>query len=289
MSRNLGQSITRTLGLALLAICGTSITVQSQAQEKPRPVLEFTGNQIFSSSELQAEAKRCIDPYSNEKFSQVLDYCVHRLDFFVKSRGYLQATLTMPNADQIENQSTLVITVKEGPLYRVGEVKIAEARLFSPEQIRDELGLKTGDIANGEELSTGLYERVKTRYAKFGYIQYTADVQPKFRAKEGDSEGVVDFIITIDEGQQFKVRHIKILGADRASTDLLKHELLVRDGDILDDELFRDSIKRLNSTGLVEPVDADKDVDFHQMDQQSPFMDLTIHVKKSAALAATVH
>src|SRR5215831_5842098 len=283
MSQNLGQSIARILSFVLFVICLTTITVHSQTPEKSRPAVAFEGNKIFSSRELQTEANKCLDQYPEGKFSEILDYCMHQLDFFVKSRGHLQATLTVPNADQINDQSKLTITVKEGPLCRVGEVKIEGARLFSPEQVREVLGFKTGDIANGEALSKSLYEDLKARYAKFGYIQYTADVNPTFHAKEGDSEGVVDFIITVDEGPQFKVRTIKILGADHASTDLLQREMLVRDGDILDDELFRESIKRLNSTSLVEPIDADKDVDYHQLDQESPFMDLTIHVKKRTA------
>jgi len=286
MSRDLGQSITRTLSLVLLVFCWTSTAVHSQAQEKPRTVLEFEGNKIFSSAELQAVTSKCLDQYAQEKFSTVLEYCVDQLKFFVMSRGYLQARLSAPNADQLDEQSKLVVTLKEGPLYRVGEIRIDAAHLFSPDQIREVIGLKTGDLANSKALGKSLYEGLKARYAKFGYIQYTAELEPKFHAKEGAAEGVVDFIITIDEGQQFKVRNIKILGVDRVSTDLLKHEMLVRDGDIFDDELLRESVKRLTSTGLVEPVDADKDVDFHQPDQESPFMDLTIHVKKRAALAA---
>jgi outer membrane protein assembly factor BamA len=156
--------------------------------------------------------------------------------------------------------------------------------LFSAEQIREVIGLKTGDIANGEALSKGLYESLKTRYAKFGYIQYTADVNPIFHVKEGASEGVVDFTITIDEEQQFKVRTITIVGADRASTDLLQRELLIRNGDIFDDELLRESLKRASSTGLVDPIDAEKDIDYRQPDQKAPVMDLIIHVNRHSRL-----
>src|SRR5215471_11056238 len=137
MSRNLGQSIIRILSLVLLVICSTTITIHSQTQEKSRPVVAFEGNKIFSSTELEAEVNKCIDPYSNEKFSTVLEYCVDQLKVFVMSRGYLQAKLSAPNADQLDEQSKLVVTVKEGPLYRVGEIRIDAAHLFSPDQIRE--------------------------------------------------------------------------------------------------------------------------------------------------------
>lgn len=282
MSQHLGQSIIRLVGLVLV-LGWTSITIQSQEQKKSRAV-EFEGNKIFSTAELQTEANKCFDQYPQGKFSDVFEYCVHQLDRLMKSRGYLQATLAGPSADQIEDQYKLFITVKEGPRYRVGEVKVDYAHLFSPEQVREEIGLKAGEIANGEALSKGLFEGLKARYAKFGYIQYTAEVTTTFHAKEGTSEGIVDFTITIDEGQQFKVRRITIAGADRGSADLLQRELLIRDGDVFDDELFRESVKRLSSTPLVEPIDADKDVDFSQPDQAVPVMDLIIHVKKASRL-----
>ena len=48
-----------------------------------------------------------------------------------------------------------------------------------------------------------------------------------FHSKEGASGGVVDLIITTDEGQRFKVRSIKLAGADRASTELLQITRLI--------------------------------------------------------------
>ena len=284
MSQNLVQSITRKLALVLLLISCATITAQSQAPVKPRPVLEFEGNKIFSSAELQTAANKCLDQYPKGQFSEVFEYCIHQLDFFVKSRGNLQASLIAPSADSVEDQSKLVVRVNEGPIYRVGEVKIDGAHLFPPEQVREVIGLKTGDIANGEAISEGLFERLKARYAKFGYIQYTAEIDPTFHAKEGASEGIVDFAVTIDEAHQFTVRSIKIVGVDSARTDSLQHELLIRGGDIFDDELLRESIKRLTNTGLVDAVDADKDVDYKQPDQSTPFMDLIIHVKRASRL-----
>jgi outer membrane protein assembly factor BamA len=133
----------------------------------------------------------------------------------------------------------------------------------------------------------------ETRYAKIGYIQYTAEVNPTFHAELGDAEGVVDLALTIDEGEQFAVRSIKIDGADKALTNVLTRELMLRAGDIFDDELLRESITRMNRTGLVDEIDNQKDVDFKENKRKAfeepALLDLVIHVKKSDALTARQH
>ena len=62
--------------------------------------------------------------------------------------------------------------------------------------------------------------------------------------------------------------------------------LLLREGDVFVDDLLRESIKRINDTRLYDPIDADKDVDY-RTDQKAPLLDLTIHLKKSVASAAS--
>jgi len=183
----------------------------------------------------------------------------------------------------------LLITVVEGPRYRVGKMTVENSRLMTPEQVLEEIGLKTGDIANGAKVSDGLYQRLKERYGKFGYIEYSAEVQPTFHAPIDDAEGVVDLKITIEEGEQFAVHSIKIEGADKAVTQALTRELLLHAGDIYDDGLFRESITRMNRTGLVASIDSDKDVSFagnkRKTDGQS-LLDLVILVKKADMLSA---
>ena len=273
--------------------------VYAQEVKETRPVFELEGNRIFSRTDLLGTLNANLDKWTQEgKYSSdLLDYCLHQLGQFMKSRGYLQATIAKGNVEQTEAGPRMLLTVTEGPLYRVGKTTIDGAHLFSAEQVLNEIGLKTGDIANGAKISEGLFERLKTRYGKFGYIQYTAEVEPTFRAEKGAPEGVVDFKITIDESQQFRVHSIRIAGAERGLTDLLARELMVRDGDIFDDELFRQSVERMNRTGIVETIDAERDVDFTDLqakkrdlpfkqrldnpDVGPPLLDLLIHVKKA--------
>ena len=56
-------------------------------------------------------------------------------------------------------------------IYHLGNINIQGAKIFTSEQLFNELNLKTGDIANGQELQKWLLERVKKLYEDKGYIQ----------------------------------------------------------------------------------------------------------------------
>jgi outer membrane protein assembly factor BamA len=289
MSRNLPfsfRSITQVSALVVLSIAFGSVTVRSQATDKTRPLLEFEGNQVFSKQELLAGANKCLDSWTKYDPEQ-LDYCLHKVTQLMWARGYLQAKLTTARVDELEDRERIVSTVKEGPQYRVGKMKIEGARIFSIEQVRDTIGLRTGEVANGQAISEGLFERMKSAYGKFGYIQYTAEIQPTFHVNEDASEGVVDFDITIDEGAQFKIRSIKFAGGDEQSRQYLRQQLLLlREGDVFVNDLLRESVKRINDTHSYDPIDVDKDVDY-RTDQEAPLLDLTIRLKKTGASAAS--
>ena len=134
-------------------------------------------------------------------------------------------------------------------------------------------------------LSEGIFERLKNSYGKFGYIQYTAEIQPKFHGKENAPEGVADFDITIDEGEQFIVRSIRFVGPDDNSRVALLREFLLREGDVFNHDLLRESVSRINTNGLFEAIDVDKDIDY-RVSEKTPLVDLTIHVKKKTIASA---
>jgi outer membrane protein assembly factor BamA len=269
-------------------VFGVSV-IHAQEATTSKRILSFEGNKIFSNAELLEVANRCLTGYSkSQDDNEPLEYCLYKVRQSMFAKGYLQAQLGTPVQEQTDNGSRTLISVKEGPLFRLGEVEIDGSKILAPSQIRAMFEPKSGDVANGEGIAEWLYERVKKAYGNLGYIQYTAEVQPKFHRKDDASEGVVDLAVTIDEGPAFTIAAIKFVGNENVSRDVLLREMTVRNGDVYSQDLFENSLQRLSQNGQFQTIDADRDVDW-SVDKEAPRVSLTIHLKKrvrgTAALA----
>jgi outer membrane protein assembly factor BamA len=284
----LPANLRRALTVVLFcSVFGVSV-IHAQEAPTPKRVLSFEGNKIFSNAELLEVANKCLAGWSREENdNEAVEYCLYNVRQSMFAKGYLQAQLGKPVQEPTDNGFRAIISVKEGPLFRLGAVEIVGSRVLAPGQIREMFERKTGDIAGADSIAAWLYERVKKVYGNLGYIQYTAEIQPKFHSKDDAVEGVVDLAVTIEEGSAFTIGAIKFVGNESVSRDALLREMIVRNGDVFSQDLFEDSLQRLSQTGQFETIDADKDVDW-SVDKQTPRVNLTIHMKRRVAGTAAL-
>jgi outer membrane protein insertion porin family len=259
-------------------------TIVLLVSEGPRFVvgeIRFEGNRIFSSQELAERMGECLHRYENSKTgydAEIFDVCLRQLTNFVSSRGYLEAKFGAPKKELTGLGLIVTVPVEEGALYRLGEIKIEGAENFTSEQVRAMLSLQRGDIANGEAIGKWLFEDLKKLYGEMGYIQYTAEPEIDFRVSDTANEGVVNFKVTIEEGQQFRIRSIKFDGSHVSERELY-NLLLIRPGDVFNQQLLEKSVNELNKTEWFEMIDKDKDTDF-KTDEEEALLDITLRLKR---------
>jgi outer membrane protein insertion porin family len=268
-------------GLILSAFLCAIALGQTSAQKVH---VEFAGNKVFSSDVLQEKLNSCIERNSDsvEKYdSNLYEYCLRKdvLGYF-RQNGYLNARTEQQKSEEKEKISKLVVRVKEGEQYRLGNVNIQGTKIFKSDELREKLDLKTGDIADGEELRVWLFERVKNLYADEGYIQSSFDLEPIFKTV-GDKQNAqsVDINVTVDEGQRFTINRITFSGNQQTSDAVLRTAFLIQEEMPFSQKKFEESIKKLNELMLFEPIDKDRDVDFRS-DAESPLLNINIRVKE---------
>ncbi|HYX28561.1 MAG TPA: outer membrane protein assembly factor BamA, partial [Pyrinomonadaceae bacterium] len=267
--------------------------------------IRFEGSHVFKNSALRDHMKYVKEAGLITRFRdqdildrEKLDYDLHQVDQYMKSKGYLQARhgepkieglgkrrtgfpiLPLPFLSSVDDTLKITVPITDGKLFRVGDVKIEGNSIFSENVIRAFVGLQKGEVANGEALSKGLYENLKKAYGNQGFIQYTADVAPTFKDNPTNpNEGVADFVITIDEGKQFTLRRLEFTGNTFTRDNVLRREVLINEGDIYNQGYLEFSVTRLNQLGYFDPIDKDKDVDFKQLEEEG-LVDVTVKVKE---------
>jgi outer membrane protein insertion porin family len=244
--------------------------------------IRFEGNRVFSEEILATKMKECLATHDKDRRNvyrpDVFEYCTHLLANFERYQGYLKAKFGEPKVKEVGDGVIITVAVDEGLLYRLGRLEIEGADHVAEQDIRALLDMRKGDIANGGKLAKALYEDLKGVYGEKGFIQYTAEIQPEFHSQPGDTEGVVDFKITVDEGRKFRIRKISFKGDDLPEADL-RQLLLLRDGDVYNQKLFEQSINRINETGWFNRVDKDKDVDY-RTNEEEKLVDVVIKLSR---------
>jgi outer membrane protein insertion porin family len=257
--------------------------------------VQFEGNTIFSDKKLRGAMKyvkeaglisrlRGQDILDREK----LEYDLRQVDNYMRSKGYLQARHGEPRVESVGPRRTgfpilplpflsstdeglrVTVPITEGKLYRVGEMKIEGNSIFSEEAIRSYIGLQKNDVANGEKIGKALYENLKKVYGSQGFIEYTAEPTPTFKENpQKPDEGIVDFVITIEEGKQFSLRRLEFIGNTFTRDNVLRREVLLNEGDIYNQNAWEYSVVKLNQLGYFDPIDKDKDADFKTNEEEA--------------------
>jgi outer membrane protein insertion porin family len=85
--------------------------------------------------------------------------------------------------------------------------------------------------------------------------------------------------VTIDEGKQFTLRRLEFTGNTFTRDNVLRREVLMNEGDIYNQTLFEYSVTRLNQLGYFNPIDKEKDADYHTNEEEG-LVDVTVKVSE---------
>jgi outer membrane protein insertion porin family len=290
-------------------ISQTSVALTFDVDEGDRVrVVEiaFEGNQHFSDGELRGAMKLVKEAGLLTRFRGQDILHLEKLDYdlrknvvdYMRSKGYLEARTGEPKVEGLGPKRTgfpvlpipilsstdeglrVTVPIVEGKLYRLGTIKIEGNSIYSEEVIRQVIGLKAGEIANGSRIVKALSEDLKKLYGRSGFIQYEYDVTPELKPDpQKPDQGIADFTITITEGKQFTLRRLEFRGNTYTRDNVLRREVAVNEGDIFDQTLWEFSVLKLNQLGFFNPIDKDKDAEF-RTDEETGNVDIDLRVEE---------
>lgn len=255
-----------------------SLNVHFEIEEGPKTrikKIEFTGNSVFSDRKLRKSLKLTKekglftrmsgkDVYHPIKFDQD----VREVETLYQNVGYIDVQLPPPEVTVVEERASekpgksrkwvhVRQQVIEGEQYKLGKIEVSGNTLFDDDYIRSRIPLREGMVLNNAFLQAGL-DLVEADYGKKGYLYISTN---RIIDRKGDS--VADITIRISEDQPYKVGRIDFSGNTVTRDRVLRREMRVEEGDLLDIQRLRLGLRRVNQLGffqiqkepVIEPVE----------------------------------
>ncbi len=263
--------------------------------------LDFTGNESFSDATLRGQLKLTDDyafymPWSKKSLYHPLKYQqdINNVLQFYRDRGYLDVDVQPPiidvraagekggpppplpeapaealgGADEEASRDKkwvyITVPIVEGPVYRLGKITFEGNEVFAPEELRLIVPIPDGAVLSDSAIEAGM-ERIRSIYGRRGYV-YVAVTR---RIERGEGTQVADVVISIDEDQPYRVRRIEFAGNSTTNDEVLRRELKVNEGDLLNRTALDVSLQKLQQLGYwvpadeprLEPVEGEQKVD----------------------------
>jgi outer membrane protein insertion porin family len=192
----------------------------------------FHGNTRMTDNELKKhcgiEAGDPANPFSVEMAQQRL------LDLY-HEKGMNQAAVAVIEGNK-PNQKRIIFAVDEGPVERIWAIHFVGNQLFRSDVLKTKI--QSRDSWRGIKPFANLANRIKMEddtqslielYRSLGYFQARVD----YRMDYHPDSSWVDVTFVIDEGQQFHVRNISVVGNEYPpfTTELLLGSMDLKPGD----------------------------------------------------------
>ncbi|HTO16658.1 MAG TPA: POTRA domain-containing protein [Edaphocola sp.] len=211
---------------------------------------------IFSASKFEQKK------YNDDKSNIIEIY---------NTAGYRDAQIKDDTVYRIDNGHLNVeLKLEEGNKYYFGKINWKGNTLYSDSLLSELLGIKKGDTYNKELLNNKIQGRatveggidVGSIYLNNGYLGYRAEAIEKEIRND-----TIDFDIIVNEGPQFKVKNINIIGNDRTNDYVLRREMYIYPGSIYNQSDLIRSIRQISQLGFIDPQKVSPEPKVNQQDK----------------------
>lgn len=184
----------------------------------PRPKIHVVSVVFVGADSLPESAKERVTHRAEDiPFDAGSDwplYVAEDARLAMQDHGYFRATVRpqshIVSSGPAGEEASVTLSITEGPKYRLGRIQFVDARVFPTAELRKQVPLRDGAIFDLSKLRAGIDALTKL-YDAHGYINSVAspDVQID------DAHRRISVALEMDEGHQFRVGSVQILGLDQ--------------------------------------------------------------------------
>ena len=208
--------------------------------------LEFSDPKLTEDLAVRAHIAEIVGhPYSRITINVFL---AEQIRPIYQQQGFLQAKIGPaevrlsgdPNQQKLAEQIPVYVPCVPGSIYKWKGVEWKGNAAISSITLTHTLGLKAGDVANGQAIEGG-WERVREEYGQRGFLE--AKVTPV--ASYDDAAHTASYEVTIVEGLVFHYGSMSISGMSLGGERMIQDAWTMKPGDLFDKKVFEDFLYRL--------------------------------------------
>lgn len=170
-------------------------------------------------------------------------------DYYL-DKGFLDVVVEPAVVERSEDGKLLVtFKVAEGPVYRFGEISVEGIETFPEQEVRKRIILDKGEVASMSTMNMNS-RSIRDFYGAVGYV----DCSVRHVMDPDPAAGTVNINIDIREGELTKIRNIIVRGNVRTKDKVVRREVLVYPGEVLNSVKADKSKRRLQNMGYFETV-----------------------------------
>lgn len=237
----------------------------------------FEGNTVFSRLDLLTAMKevkrhnivtwiRKKNIYTPSKLQEDME----RIRELYQNEGYQDVSFGEPRLAQDGKYVNITIPINEGPVHYFNAASVDGMEVFEEERLVGNFPLTKGDILRRGAIQSRI-ELIEELYRRRGYIY--AFVDPEYREV---AENSVDIHLNVYEGEQFRLGRLEFQGNDVTKDKVLRREIYLHEGDVMDMETFKLSLYKLGQLGYFKLT---QDPDF-QVNPEDNTVDITVKGKE---------
>jgi outer membrane protein insertion porin family len=178
-----------------------------------------------------------------------LEQDVNAVKEYYQDHGYIDVEVKEVRRERARGKLTIVVVLVEGPIYRVGKIQITGTKAAPESKVRSLLKMKEGGIYSPKQIREDS-KKIADAYGSGGFVdlQVTPTGIPA-------GDGRIDVHYQIQEGGPSFVQRINIVGNTRTKDKVIRREVLIAPGDVLNSVRVETTKKRLDNLGYFEKVE----------------------------------
>ena len=186
------------------------------------------------------------DQYSKQKLQADLEV----LRSFYQDRGYLEFNVesTQVSISPDKENITITVNVSEGPLYKVGDVRLGGELLVDEAELRRLIRVQPGDTFSRARLQASAKD-ISDRLGAEGYAFANVNAVPELDR----DKATASFTFFVDPGRRVYVRKVNISGNPKTRDEVIRREVRQLEGAWYDGPRIERSKIRIRRLGYFEP------------------------------------